>query len=266
MPSYSKMAKEGRRDDGQPPRQDEPPDPEWRCPRCGGARWRMSRKGNWVCARCVRRPRHDAPEPTDDAELTGKTTKPTEPALPPEPSPPPSEYSYEYYTEEEAPPPEPKKAKNSAKTTSKTPQASPRERAQAVVDNTRDALARALREAQAAESMFRDHFGDEPGPTGARSSGLRRDADGREIPDNPAPRHRARSPAKAPRTNKRDRSPPEPPRRSEKPPEPREPPRRARPSDEWSEGKGRRRLLVLVGRLGIRVDRPERQGEEQEQD
>ena len=201
----------------------------------------MSRKGNWVCADCVRRPRQDAPEPTDDTELTGRTTKPPKTAPPPEPpSPPPSEYSYEYYTEGEevAPPPEPKKAKTKTdEAPSKTTRASPRERAQAVVDGTRDALAKALREAQAAENMFRDHFGDEPGPTGARSSGLRRDADGREIPDDQAPRSRARSPRKAPRT-KRDRSPPEPPRRSQRPPEPKEPPRRSRPSDDWSEGKG----------------------------
>lgn len=124
MPTYSKMtarSERGERDKDPPRRDDSPADrdeaPEWYCPACGGNTWRMSRRGNWVCANCIRQARHRAPEGPPADRPSARTEK-TEPA-PKADAEEESEYSYSYYeeeafeeeTEEVAPPtaPEPKK-------------------------------------------------------------------------------------------------------------------------------------------------------------
>ena len=197
------------------------------------------------------------------------------PPTPPEEAP--TEYSYEYYTEEEpadedaeVPPPNPKKAKTNDETTKShdphkgkkvpSPKAPPQlerakdkkevvqnppkpvsvqEAAQADVDKAREAVALARQMAKDLERQYRHRFGERPRGSGATSSGLPRDEDGREVTDH---RRRLRSPERSRRRIKRDRSPSR--RRREAPPEPEHPPR-ARPpsydewSDSWSEGKGK---------------------------
>ena len=80
MPTYAAMAKS--RDDGDPPerrgdRKKGPPEgasPKDEgtasCPVCGRRKWRMSRKGNWVCEYCTRKPAAKAPgeEPPSEEE------------------------------------------------------------------------------------------------------------------------------------------------------------------------------------------------------
>eukprot|EP00435_Cladocopium_sp_Y103_P063075 s1794_g24.t1 len=233
------------------------------CPHCDSTEWRMSRKGNWTCAKCNKpwegetpraseKPR--TPQPVPEAPPKGfarkSKAKPKETGGYEEDS----EYTYDYETEtdfeeedEEEPPrtKRPSKAEAPSKKVSRetkvrddkrVPVDPPRrrstaERAEREADlaRKRQIAADAQLAARIAEKNYTADFGEDPPvrDSAARGSGIPRDADGPPLPVPPTePPGRPRP--KVPPARREDATRPSPPRAS--------PPR-----SERNRGRSRRR-------------------------